>query len=207
MGFLVTVPALVIKRWRAHETATEEGGFHILIEGRGGGLVSWLLHLVQIEPLTRFAVTSERVELEEASLSGKTKHCIPLEHVSYVFYGYYKPWKQALAVLLVGWWLMSFLLPLLASLITRDPRTGLSGLLLGTVLSFVFALIAAVIYYILSKSFVIGFDTESGKVFALRFKRSLIENQEINSDEAAYVAELLDYLCDTSRNRKKPTLS
>ena len=196
--------ALVIRNWKANESAINDRGHRILIEGREGGLLTWLLQLVRIEPVTRLHVSAERLELEKSSLSGKEHVFVPLEHVCHCYYGYHKPWKNALLIWFLNWYLLSMVLPILAALITSDRHEmGGSSMLFSRTLAFLFATGLAFLYYILSKSFLIGIETESGKKYELCFRRSLIENQQIDADEAAYVAELLDFLCDARRSACK----
>lgn len=192
---------LVITNWKAGDKPLDAQGTRVLIEGRNGGLLAWLLHLVQIEPLTRLRITSERAELERASLSGKEHHFVPLENICHCYYGYHKPWRKALVLLIVSWWLFTVLFPLVAAIVSRDPRafSGTSTLL-GGVLAAIVALGISVAYYLLTKSFLLAFVTESGHSYQVIFRRSIIENQKIDAEEAAYVTEILDYLCDTRRN-------
>jgi hypothetical protein len=195
---------LVIKKWNADACDLDSQGTRINIEGREAGLLAWLLHLVQIEPITRFRVTVERADLERTSLSGKEHIFVPLENISHCHYGYHKPWKKAIAVGFLVWWIMSFLLPLLAVAMTSDPSSigSIGARLLTGVIALIFASAAGLVYYLLTKSFLIGLVTHSGHEYALCFKRSIIENQQIDADEAAYVTEMLDFLCNERRRSR-----
>lgn len=192
--------ALVITNWKAGDKALDAQGTRVLIEGRNGGLVAWLLHLVQIEPATRLRITAERAELETASLSGKEHLFVPLENICHCFYGYHKPWRKALLLLVASWWMLTWIFPLVAAIVSRDVRiySGTSTVL-GGVLAAIVALGIAVAYYLLTKSFLLSFVTRSGRTYQLLFRRSIIENQKIDAEEAAYVTEILDYLCDSRR--------
>jgi hypothetical protein len=195
---------LVIKKWQAAEIQVNEAGHRIAIEGRQGGLLSWVLHQFKIEPVTKLLVTAERLDLERTSLSGKEHIFVPLEHICHSHYGYHKPWKQALIIWFLCWWLFAaFLLPLAGFVLSTQQHINGGSTLLNSFIAFLIATVTAFLYYTFTKSFLIGIETESGRPFALRFKRSLIENQQIDAEEAAYVAELLDFLCDARRNACK----
>lgn len=195
---------LVIKKWQAAETALNEAGHRIAIEGREGGLLSWVLHQFKIEPVTKLLVTAERLDLETTSLSGKEHLFVPLEHICHSHYGYYKPWKKALTVWFLCWLLFAaYLLPLASFLLSTQHLHNGGPTLVNSFLAFLIATVVAFLYYTFTKSFLIGIVMMSGDGRKVHFKRSLIENQQIDADEAAYVAELLDFLCDARRNACK----
>ncbi len=180
--------ALVIKAWKAAEQPWDDTKSLIWIQGRDGGILSWFLSLIGYDPTTTLKVTRERFDLDIRSWSGWQAVILPLENLDYIFHGFYRPWKQAL-VLLVAWF---FLLSNLAAVAgARD----------GSILIGLTALPLAGLYYWLARSFTLGVMTSSGHSFTIRFKRSILENQEINSAEAGYVCELLEYFRDERRQR------
>jgi len=205
-GWLATKVALVVKRWQASEQAFDSHGSHVIIEARASGLLSWLMTLLRIDPTSRLKVTTERVHLAKSSLAGKEHTFLPLENVCHTSYSYYRPWKKALLVYFIGWHIFpgfaSLILPMMTSAITHDATLATISAVLGWLFGFLLSCGLAIVYFMRHKGVALGLEMESGKAYELQFRRSLIENRDIRADEVAYVAELLDYLCDNRRNRR-----
>ena len=89
--------ALVIKEWWASSTPNAEGTY-ISITGREAGLVSYLLSLVGVDPTTHLQVTARNIVYEQGSLGGFSKKVIPLRSLSSGYFGYTKPWREALSI-------------------------------------------------------------------------------------------------------------
>lgn len=189
----VIMPALVIKFWKASDVPFDDKGSMVLIQGREGGVIAWLLALAGVDPISTWRITRERIEIDARSWAGTQAVIVPLENVDFIFYGYHKPWKQAL-VLFLAW---VFLVPY--AMIVLSMILGWRGDAL-MILAYITAIPAAVLYYLLARSFRLGFAVAGGREFDMKFKRSIIENQEINAKEGAYVCEMLDYLCDCRRH-------
>ena len=85
--------SLVIRDWRAETKPVDSDGNFVLIIGRNGGLLAWLLSLIGVDPTTRLLVGMDRVEFTTSSLSGTETRLIPLECICSTYYGYHKPWK------------------------------------------------------------------------------------------------------------------
>ena len=92
--------ALVIKKWSASATADANGNY-VHISGRESGLISWLFSLVKIDPTTTIEVKDKIVIFTQGSLEGTEKRVIPIGSVCSTYYGYKKPWKEAVALLLL----------------------------------------------------------------------------------------------------------
>jgi hypothetical protein len=152
--------ALVIKRWAADRVANGDGNFvHII--GREAGLLSWLLSLVKVDPTTEVEVKERLVVFTKGSLEGSERRVIPLSSVSSAFYGYKKPWKEALVLGLI-------LLPLFGV-----------GLVVGP------------LYYFLNKQLTVGIVEVSGWAGGFAFKRSVIEGANIDERQAHEVIEII----------------
>jgi hypothetical protein len=163
--------ALVIRQWKADANAAD--GEFVFIEGRAAGLLSWLLARFGIDNTTRLRVSRDTVYFEQGSLAGFTQRVLPLSRMSSAYFGYEKPWKEALVIGIV------FL-----------PMLGL-GLLLGP------------LYYALNKSTTIGVVESSGIVNGIAFKRSIIEGQEISETDGRRVIGIIrDLLEQTARARR-----
>lgn len=178
---------LVLKNWHVNQSASLNGqGAAIHIAGREGGLLAWILARVGVDPVTTLKVDDDRVEFSQASLSGTELRLIPLQSVCSTYYGYHKPWKVAATIILAGLFL-GF------STMKNSTVLGLLILLLG--------LGAGAVYYVLNRTLTLGFVEASGVVNGIRFKRSVIENVDINAEEARKVCNLIQDLVERKQKR------
>jgi hypothetical protein len=51
----------VVKKWQVTETSVSSTSPGILIEGRAGGFISWLLSLVEISPTVRLEINADKI--------------------------------------------------------------------------------------------------------------------------------------------------
>jgi hypothetical protein len=152
--------ALVIKKWYASETPNVDGNYvHII--GREAGLLSWVLSIFKIDPITEVEVKENVIKFTSSSLAGKEKRIIPLRSITSTFYGYKKPWQMALA-------LTFLLIPV-----------------------FFIGLIVGPLYYTLNKSLTVAVVEASSWVGSFSYKRSVIEGQNITEDQAYEVIEII----------------
>jgi len=172
--------ALVIKSWKANNKPIDGDENYIKIIGRQGGLIAWILSRMGIDPTTTILVGSERIDFSTASLAGTQSRLIPLQNVCSSYYGYHKPWKIALGILLFFLWI---------SVTISESGGGAWSLV-----TFVIGTIIAIIYYFLNRTLTLGFVENSGVVIGIKFKRSVIENVDINQSEAKNVCKLLQEL-------------
>ena len=185
----------VIKSWRASDRPDAQNNF-VSITGRREGIASWLLSILGIDPTVSITVSENRIEFAEGSLSGNVRRLIPFSGVCSTLYGYHKPWKKALLV----WLLLTPLLSTGFSLLglsvhelhaVSDPNSPLT-----IILSQLLTLIITGIYYFLNISLTIGFVENSGVINLIEFKRSVIENKEINEAQVGYVCQVIQYLIE-----------
>ena len=153
--------ALVIKDWIAKEAP--DNGVYIYIKGREAGLLSFLLSLLKVDPTTTLTVNGDNVLFEQGSLSGFSRRVIPLQNVCSGFYGYSKPWKEAV----------------LLGVILAIPTLGIG-------------IIVALVYYLLNKQLTLGVVEVSGIASSIAFKRSVIEGKKIDETEGAEVIKILE---------------
>ncbi|MGM9515298.1 hypothetical protein ACS5PK_13660 [Roseateles sp. DB2] len=187
--------ALVIKAWRADTKPVDGQNTFVSITGREGGLIAWLLSLMGVDPTTTIRVGLERVEFSSASLAGTESRMVPLQSVCSTYYGYHKPWKAAASVIALFAFLgFSFAAP---SSHTSGEGFSLTTLALTTGLGTVFALL----YYFLNRTLTLGFVEHSGAVCAIRFKRSVIENVDINEEQARSVCTIVQRLIEAKEKR------
>ncbi len=136
-------------------------GNYVHIVGREAGLFSWLLSVFKIDPITEIEVKEDIIKFTASSLAGKEKRIIPLRSITSAFYGYKKPWQMAVALTLL-------LFPV-----------------------FFIGLIVGPVYYMLNKSLTVAVVESSSWSGAISFKRSVIEGQNINEEQAYQVIEIV----------------
>ena len=187
--------ALVIKSWKAESKPIDGNKNYVSITGRKSGLVAWLLSLLKIDPSTTINVGLDRVEFTSASLAGTASRLIPLQGVCSTYYGYHKPWKQAASIFM----LFAFVG---LSLAMGSAERGSPG---GGGMSFVVAtaagLVIALVYYFLNRTLTLGFVEHSGVVNGIVFKRSVIENHDINHEQAKAVCVIIQRLIEMKERR------
>jgi len=180
---------LVIKQWEASNQTIDSDGNYIKIIGRQGGLISWILALLKVDPITSVSVSQHRVEFSAASLSGTEHRMIPIGNVCSTYYGYYKPWKAAVLL----FFLFGYIASVLAGAISNSMGFGfLFGVIIGIAVSF--------LYYFLSRTLTLGFIEHSGVISAIKFKRSVIENIDVNESQARYICEITQFLIEAARS-------
>ncbi|MCX6911280.1 MAG: hypothetical protein NTY01_25005 [Verrucomicrobia bacterium] len=187
--------ALVIKEWKASNQPDSKGNY-IKIVGRQGGLLSWLLALLKVDPTTTIKVTQTRVEFAAASLSGTEHRMIPIGNVCSTYYGYHKPWKAAVFLFLLLSYFSVQILGIVVAAIAESMVAGVIGGLFGIAIAAAIALA----YYFLSRKLTLGFVEHSSAVSAIRFKRSVIENVDVNEKEARYICELTQFLIESAKS-------
>lgn len=158
--------ALVIKKWHASKLKANQKGNYVHLMGREGGLMAWILSLIGIDPVSEVEIKGDLIKFTNASLAGKETRIIPMRSVTSAYYAYEKPWKNALILGVV-------LMPLM-----------LSGLLIGP------------LYYYLNKSLSVGVVEKSGWTGSFSFKRSIIEGENIEEEEAYEVVEIIRSLVE-----------
>jgi hypothetical protein len=179
--------ALVIKAWRVEKKPIDDQNNFVRISGREGGLIAWLLSLMGIDPTTTITVGLERLEFTSASLAGSASKLVPLEAICSTFYGYHKPWKAAASIIVAS--------VVLSSLISTAGVHGVAGVV------FFIGLAIALVYYFLNRTLTLGFIEESGVPSAIQFKRSVIENLDIDQDQAKVVCLIVQKLIEAKRRR------
>lgn len=171
--------AFVIKSWSANDQPDGEGNY-VNISGRAGGLVSWLLNLLDISPTVRLTVRADKITFQKGSLEGSSHFLTPLENTCSMFYAFKRPLKEAV----------------------------LLGIVLGAATFFTFGILGiviAILYYVLNKTQTIGFTDVGGRVSEIPFKRSVIEGVALDEAEAARVCEIIQHLVDVRSERALDT--
>ena len=181
--------AYVIKSWRAADQPDANNHF-VAITVRKEGVISWVLARFGVDPTVSITVSDSRIEFSEASLSGSIRRVIPLLSVCSSVYGYHKPWKKALGIAIVLVWIITGVSSGVAGGFSFGGLFG--GMLIGA--------IVARLYFFLNRTLTLGFVEDSGVLSAIEFKRSVVENQDINEEQAGYVCQLVQD-CIEARQR------
>lgn len=182
--------ALVIKEWKVGTKAIDEKNNFISITGRKGGLIAWFMSLIGIDPTTKIVVGMNRLEFTANSLAGTASRMIPLQNICSTYYGYYKPIKEASATAFVFMILAGYLV-------------GAVGVP-GSLLVFGVGLVIALIQYFLNRELTLGFVEHSGVVNGIRFKRSVIENIDVNEEQAKSACIIIQKLIEAKEKRNLP---
>lgn len=171
----------VIKEWFASETPNQEG-IYVRITGRKGGLMSFFMSLVGIDPTVSLVVDSENVRFKRGSWTGYSAWVTPLDKLCSGQYGYSKPFWSVVLWIVIG---VALLL----------PSFGLSLILI----------LGAIAYYFLNKTLVLGLTFIGGaNVYsgdALAFKRSVIEGKNIDEFATERIVAIIEMIV---RGAEKP---
>ena len=192
--------ALVIKAWRADTKPIDGQNNFVRIAGREGGLIAWILSLMGIDPTTTILVGLDRIEFSSASLAGTESRLIPLQSICSVYYGYHKPWKAAAWIIAI---FMFFGLSI-GSAVAEGGSQG--GAFTSFMVTTAIGVVIALIYYFLNRTPTLGFIEHSGIVNGIRFKRSVIENVDINQEQAKDVCIIIQRLIEAKEKRTLQSL-
>lgn len=163
--------AYVIKEWFVSEVPNKDG-VYIQIKGREGGIISFLLSLVGIDPSVSLVVDKSNIRSEKGSLSGFFRRVTPINNLCSGGYGYNKPWKTALMIGVVA-----ILAGKISFILTWLFLTGASA------------------YYFLHKEMTLELHDVGGiDVIKIDFKSSIIEGIKIDENEAARVINIIEGL-------------
>jgi hypothetical protein len=167
--------AFVIKSWSASDQPDGNGNY-VNINGRAGGLVWWLLNLLDISPTVSLTVCADKIIFQKGSLEGSLHFLTLLENTCSMFYALKRPLKEAVIL----------------------------GIVLGAATFFTFGILEiaiAILYYVLNKTLTIGFTDIGGRVSEIPFKRSVLEGKAIDEAKAARVCDIVQRLVDARHER------
>lgn len=176
-------PVLVLKRF--HVDRNPADGLYVEIVGRPAGLLGWILATVGLEAETSLQITGNNVVKQSGSLEGKTRLIAPMPVIASGSVGYTKSiWALYVGVLAV-------LGGLVSGLSEKSAFALVVGILVGGILLAV---------YWFSNRLQISVETFGGSTIGLRFKRSVIENVDVDFEKAAAVVELLHQIMLASQS-------
>ncbi len=144
------------------------------ISCRPSGVVAWILSLLRLVSITTMIASRQCLDYRSSSLKGFTSLTVPLNKVTGVQCGIYKPIR--LLITAGVFFLSSFYM------MFDSPAVGFILVLASIVL---------VVMYFLNKTFFIGFMNGGDTVYAIQFHPSVIENIPVDQKKVEEAASLI----------------
>lgn len=174
---LGSIPMGVLQNFNIKKTA--RGTPLITVVGRAEGLISFILTILGLSNQTHFELFEDRILYRSNSLSLQIVNTVMMDHVSYTICTIYQPiW----ILFLGGLQLMAAFLLLLGSFFIGSGPALVFGAL---------ALTSAYLFWT-NRFLVMGITTSSGDSFGIGFKRSIIENVEVDFGKVRNAMRLVD---------------
>jgi len=174
---------LVLQKLVAREPASGEVTPVVELVGRQQGIISFLLTLVGISPITDFRVTSEEICCNSTSLFGRQNQSVPLRAISSVAAGVRKP---------VGYLFVAFVL------LVVGVFGGLGVLWNEGFYKFFVSLTACVAIaglfiwlYAINERFFVSVFTQGGPPILLSLKPNVIEGVPLDLERALQVVKII----------------
>ena len=174
---------LVLQKLVAHEVAAGEPQPVIELVGRQQGIISFLLTLVGISPITDFKVTPEELCCNSTSLFGRQNQSVPLRAISSVAAGVRKP---------VGYLFVAFVF-LIVGVFGGLGVLWNEGLYRFALTLMVFGALAALFIwmYAINKRFFVSIYTQGGPPILLSLKPNVIEGVPLDLERALQVVKII----------------
>jgi len=166
---------LVLIKFNLNENEDE----FLRIEGRASGIISWILSLCGINPITNLSCNKQSIKFEEASIRyGKKTVNIPLVAVTGVSSGINKPF----GLLVIG--VIFVLFGFLGAIASNSFGLFIMGLIIGAIF---------IAFYALRKTMVFSIYNGGDRPIAtIRMKKSIIEGQSIEEQKYESAANSLN---------------
>jgi len=181
--------AMVISEWHV-AYQPDSSGAYVSIRGRQAGLLSWILSILGVERGVRLEADTKHIKFKEGDMGGSSTRVIHLDSISSTYYGFKKPWAEAIVII----WLLG------------GALWGIGGALIGGTLGSLIGGIVAVgiaaLYYFLNKRMTVGIVEHSGVQSQLVFKRSVLEGLKLDEASSAQASDVLQWLMDAARTGK-----
>ena len=184
LGFFTTLfsgfgalPKRVLQKFKIHKSAN--GTPLVRVVGRAQGLISFILTIMGLSDQTHFELFEDRIFYRSNSLSLQIVNTVMLDHVNYTICTLYQP----IWILIFGGLL------LIASFFSL-----LAVAFVGSLAAFIFGMLAVFSAYFFwtNRFLVMGIKTSSGDIFGIVFKRSIIENIEVDFGKVRKAMRLVD---------------
>lgn len=190
---------LVLQRLSTDESPSGETKPRIELAGRQQGVISFLLTLVGVSPITELRVTAEEICCNSTSLFGRQNQAVPLRAVTSVAAGTRKP---------VGYLFVSFLFAFIGvfgglGVLWQDGLGRfLAALLMCGALAALFIWL-----YAINKRFFFSIYTQGGPPILLSLKPNVIEGVPLDLDRSLQVVKIIRDLIVTSTLPVSPVLA
>lgn len=181
---MLTSKAIVVKHFYASSTPRSDG-VYVEIIGRQGGLLEWLFALLGIDATLEMRIRYDKVEYLSTSLSGFNRVVIPIDSVSSVYFGVFRPWIKSLVALSI------FVFGAYAAAEVRSSAGVIGFILAGVTVS--------VLVFVLGRERTIGFSEVNGDDYSVNLKRSVIEGQEIEESKLHEISKIIIALLDARK--------
>ncbi|MFZ4610820.1 MAG: hypothetical protein ACOYNM_13465 [Gemmataceae bacterium] len=171
------LPKRVLQKFKIHKSAN--GTPLVRVVGRAEGLISFILTIMGLSDQTHFELFEDRIFYRSNSLSLQIVNTVMLDHVNYTICTLYQPiWT----LIIGGLFLIAAFFSLLAVAFV------------GSLLAFIFGILAVFSGYFFwtNRFLVMGIKTSSGDTFGIVFKRSIIENIEVDFGKVRNAMRLVD---------------
>jgi len=168
------LPTLLLRKFNVDENSDN---LFVEIEGRPSGLLSWILSLLKLDDITRLEVSKDNVSFKTASLSGETINLIPLKNTSFTSCGFQKPFSLLVCSVIM-------ILMALGALFSGESA--------WVFLLFIIFALGFSALYIYKKSLSIVIHCSGGHSLGLRFKRSIIENVDVNIEKVKLAIDIIN---------------
>jgi hypothetical protein len=172
---------LVLKEFHLNESEDE----FLKISGRSSGILSWILSLCGIDPVTSLSCNKNAIKFEEAAIrTGKTTLSIPLVAVTGVSSGINKPFGQLVfgIVFVLGGIIGAMFLPRYAG----GAKVG--AFFIGLIIGAIFL----ALYYLKKTIFFSIYNGGDKPIATIYMKKSIIEGQSIDEIKSETAANMLN---------------
>lgn len=147
----------------------------VRIVGRAPGIVAFVLASLGLDTKTTLYASEAEVHFKTASLSGEQIRSTPITQIASIGVGYSKP----ILLLILGAAFGFFGL-------VAAVKAGIGAFVAGALVGAIF-----VVAYALLKEITISVETTGSLTFGVRFRRSVIENVDVDIDKAKTAMELI----------------
>ena len=184
--------AYVLTRWHAKDLPDKEGCY-VNIAGREGGIIAWVLTLLGVSPTVLLRVNGNVLEFEETSFFRHISVSTPLRKITSSISGHERPVGKSAAVAFLIWIISSTIGGLIAGLASGSSG-GTALFILSQIGAIIFSIIVGVIYCWINGAATLGIVSDSGEIYWVRLKRSLIEGIKVDRDTTASASAVINRL-------------
>ena len=182
----------VLTRWYAKDHPDKEGCY-VHIVGRAGGPIDWVLTLMGVSPTILLRVNGDALVFEETSFFRHINVTTPLRKITSSISGHERPVGKSASVTFLIWIISSIIGALITSLVSESSGGNVLGIL-AQIGAIIFSIIVGVIYCWINISATLGIVSESGEIYWVRLKRSLIEGIKVDRDATASASAVINRL-------------